>query len=238
MNNKDKNIIIGNNNQIDSDVIIHNNVKIGDNNIIKSGTIIYSNTEIGDNNTILEHNMIGSLAVEASQDYNELKYKGLIIGNNNMFHVRNIISSGHNNKTIIGDNNKILSDVYISHDNVIGNNVTFYPRVFSAGIVQYYDHSNVGAGACVHQKLKVGAYSMIGMNSTITKNVLPYFICINNKYSRLNSKKLDSKKLDNNSTNMLKFIENKIINNSNININTINNLSLPEEIKDEFMNIM
>ena len=27
---------------------------------------------------------------------------------------------------------------------------------------------------------------MIGMNNTITKNVMPFYICINNKYNRIN----------------------------------------------------
>ena len=31
---------------------------------------------------------------------------------------------------------------------------------------------------------------MIGMNTTVTKNVLPYFISINNKYTRVNIKRL------------------------------------------------
>lgn len=183
------------NNKIDPSVIIHENVIIGKNNIIKSGTVIYPNTVIGDNNVILEDNYLGTLAVEAKHRPNELKYKGLIIGDNNIFHIKNIVSSGFYGKTIIGNNNKILSGVYISHDNIIHNNVTFYPRVFSAGIVEYFDHSNVGAGAFIHQKTKIGSYSMIGMNTTVVKNVLPYFVNINGRYTRLNYSKISDEDL-------------------------------------------
>jgi UDP-N-acetylglucosamine acyltransferase len=178
------------NNFIDSSVIIYDNVVIGNNNIIKANTIIYENTVIGNNNIILEYNILGCLPVEANIHYEQIKSNGLIIGNNNFFHISNKISSGYYDKTIIGDNNKLLSDVYISHDNIIHNNITFYPRVFSAGIVEYFDNANIGAGAYIHQKCKVGSYSMIGMNCTITKNVLPFFVNINNKNFKLNKHKL------------------------------------------------
>ena len=86
------NIIIGKNNKIDENVIIHNDVAIGDNNIIKSGTVIYENTIIGDNNIILEENSFGILPVEANVKYSDICRKGLVIGNNNFFHIKNMIN--------------------------------------------------------------------------------------------------------------------------------------------------
>lgn len=183
---------IGKNNSIAENVKIGKNVVIGDNNTIKEGTVIYDNTKIGNSNIILEGNILGSLPVEANIDYKNICHGGLQIGNNNFFHIKNIISSGCYQKTIIGNNNKFLSEVYISHDNIVGDSATFYPRVFSSGLVQYDDFSGVGAGAHIHQKLRVGSYSMIGMNNTITKNVIPFIVCINGRYSRINLKKAPS----------------------------------------------
>lgn len=187
------NIIIGKNNNIDDGVIMHNNVIIGDNNIIKKGTIIYENTKIGNNNIILEDNLLGILPVEANVKYCDICRKGLIIGNNNFFHIKNIISSGYYNKTIIGNHNKLLAEIHISHDNIIHDHVTFYPRAFSAGLVEFFDNSNIGAGAFIQQRCKIGSYSMIGMNGVATKNVLPFMICINNKYIKLNEIKFTDK---------------------------------------------
>lgn len=222
---------IGKNNKIEKDVIIHRNVVIGDNNVIKTGTIIYPNTIIGNNNIIMENNYLGSLGVEANKDFNDLKYGGLIIGNNNTFHIKNIISSGLYGKTVIGDHNKILSDVYISHDNHIHNNVTFYPRVFSAGLVTFFNYSNVGAGAYIHQKIKVGAYSMIGMNNTIVNNVLPYMVCINGKYSRINTSKLDD-----NTIAQLENIKNLVTSKKYIDIKSLKNMikCLPLSMQSNF----
>jgi len=191
-----RNVIIGNENQIDDDVIIEENVVIGNNNIIKNGTIIHKNTIIGNHNIILENNNLGSLAVISNHDYCDLKYNGLKIGNHNFFHINNIISSGFYNQTIIGDNNKLLSEIYISHDNIIHDHVTFYPRVFSAGIVEFFKYSNIGAGAYIQQRSKIGAFSMIGMNGVVTRNVMPFMINVNNKYLRVNDKQLCNLKSD------------------------------------------
>ena len=188
-----KNIIIGENNVFEEGVIFHPNIIIGNGNTFKRGTVIYKNTVIGNDNVFMEENTLGSLVVEANKEYEEIKdsRNGLVIGNGNTFHIKNIISSGYYEKTIIGNYNKILSDVYISHDNVIGDYCVFYPRVFSAGLVTFFEGASIGAGVCIHQKQKIGAYSMIGMNSTITKNVKPYSVVINNKFSRINTAKLD-----------------------------------------------
>lgn len=186
------NIKIGKGNIIDDSVVIHDNVTIGDNNVIKAGTVIYENTIIGDNNTIFENNEIGTLVVDANVSPDELKRNGLIVGNNNFFHIHNTISSGFYRKTIIGNNNKFLSHTYISHDNIIHNNVVFYPKVFTAGLVEIFDFANLGACCCIHQKIKVGSYSMIGMNCSIVKNVLPFFINVNNRYTNINHKRLEN----------------------------------------------
>jgi UDP-N-acetylglucosamine acyltransferase len=211
-------------------VIIHPNVVIGNNNIIKTGTVIYPNTIIGDNNVFMEDNKIGTLPVEANKKYDDLSYNGLDIGDGNIFHVRNVISTGCYDRTRIGNDNKFLSDVFISHDNHIHNNVTFYPRVFSAGIVTYYSHASIGAGACIHQRLKVGGYSMIGMNNTIVRNVLPFMICINNRYSRLNLQKIDK-----DTATALTNIERSLIDDPS-SVPSINDL--PSNIQDIFNQIL
>ncbi len=179
-------IEIGKNNNIEEGVTIHKYVTIGNNNTIKKGCIIFPYTEIGHNNIILEDNWLGVLPVQANLPFDKMKRNALIIGNNNFFHIKNIISSGFQEETLIGNYNKFLSKVYISHDNIIHNHVTFYPGVFSSGFVEFFDRCNLGAGSHISQRCKIGSYSMIGMNGVATKNVLPFMVCINNKYTRLN----------------------------------------------------
>ena len=190
-----KNIKIGKNNFISPKAIIHNNVTIGNNNKIYDDVIIYPHTTIGNNNNIFPRNIIGEFPVSSNDKYNTYDFnltKGVTIGDNNVFHVNNIIFSGIDNKTFIGNNNKLLAENHISHDVKIFNNVTFYQRCIPDGYVIFLNNSNIGMGSIIHQKIVIGQYSMIGANSTITKHVFPYYININNKLHRLNEKKIPS----------------------------------------------
>jgi UDP-N-acetylglucosamine acyltransferase len=188
-----KNLKIGKNNFISPKAIIHDYVNIGNDNNIHDDVIIYPNTTIGDNNNIFPRNIIGEFPVGSNDKYNLYDFKltkGVEIGNNNLFHVSNIIFSGIDNKTFIGNNNKFLAENHIAHDVKVFNHVTFYPRCIPGGYSVYLDYSNIGMSAIIHQKTVVGQYSMIGANSTITKNVFPYYINIGNKLHRLNEKKI------------------------------------------------
>lgn len=203
------NVKMGNNNKIHSNVIIHDNVKIGNGNIIYDNVTIYPNTEIGNNNIIFNGNIIGEYPIQADgsfQDYDFNKTKGVIIGNGNFFHAKNIIFCGTEKNTIIGNENKILCDCHINHDCWIGNNVTLYPRVTLAGFVYCLDNCSIGGASFIHQRKIIGQYSMVGANNFVGKNVFPYFVFINNKITRLNYIKL---------TDEVKQNENKLIKLSN-----------------------
>lgn len=184
---------VGKNNIISITAVIHDNVVIGDNNYIGDNVIIYPNTTIGNNNRIFNCNVIGEFAINASDgwgDYDLSKCKGVIIGNDNIFHIKNIIFSGIENKTFIGNDNKILGECHIGHDTQIYNNVVIYPRVITGGYSEYLNNSNIGMCTVIHQRKIIGQYSMIGANNMVTKDVFPYYITINNKINRLNIAKI------------------------------------------------
>lgn len=204
-----KDLIIGKNNYIESGVKLMKNVIIGDNNKIYDGTVIYPNTKIGNNNIILNNNILGEHPIESNEKFNKKIFNGLEIGNNNFLHINNIIYNGYYRKTLIHNNNKILGESHIGHDVHIYNNVNIYTRGMICGLVDMLDYSGIGVYSAIHQRVKIGQYSFVGMNNTITKNVFPFFININNKHLKLNNHLLDKNynyKLD---TNIL----NEIVNN-------------------------
>ena len=212
-----KKIKIGKNNYISSKAIIHNNVTIGDNNKIYDNVVIYPNTIIGNNNNIFNGNVIGEYPISSDNKYMNYDInlsKGVQIGNNNLFHVNNIIFGGLSNKTVIGDNNKFLGENHIGHDVLIKNNVTSYCRVLFGGYVVCLDHSNIGTYAFIQQQTIIGQYSMIGAQSALTKNAFPYFVNINNKITRLNHIKIS--KLVSENELILREINDKIFNKENI----------------------
>lgn len=65
---------------------------------------------------------------------------------------------------------------YVAHDCVIGNFVTFAPRVCCNGNVHIEDHAYIGTGAVLKQgtpgkPLIIGRGAVVGMGAVVTKNV-------------------------------------------------------------------
>lgn len=65
---------------------------------------------------------------------------------------------------------------YIAHDCVIGDYVTFAPRVSCNGRVRIDDHAYIGTGAILkqgnaHKPLTIGAGAIIGMGAIVTRDV-------------------------------------------------------------------
>jgi sugar O-acyltransferase (sialic acid O-acetyltransferase NeuD family) len=74
---------------------------------------------------------------------------------------------------------------YVAHDCVIGNYVTFAPRVSCNGNVHIGDYAYIGTGAVIKQgtpekPLVIGAGAVVGMGAVVTKNVPPGATVIGN----------------------------------------------------------
>lgn len=67
---------------------------------------------------------------------------------------------------------------YVEHDCVIGDFVTFAPRVACNGNVHIGDHAYIGTGAVIRQgrsgaPLRIGEGAVVGMGAVVTKDVPP-----------------------------------------------------------------
>lgn len=65
---------------------------------------------------------------------------------------------------------------YVAHDCVIGDFVTFAPRVTCNGNIVVEDHAYIGAGAVIKQgtnkrPLRIGRGAVVGMGAVVTKDV-------------------------------------------------------------------
>lgn len=65
---------------------------------------------------------------------------------------------------------------YVAHDCMIGDYVTFAPRVSCNGNVHIHDHAYIGAGAIIKQgtpdkPLVIGKGAVIGMGAVVTRDV-------------------------------------------------------------------
>lgn len=65
---------------------------------------------------------------------------------------------------------------YVEHDCIIGDYVTFAPRVNCNGNIHIHDHAYIGAGAVIKQgtadkPLIIGEGAIVGMGAVVTKDV-------------------------------------------------------------------
>lgn len=74
---------------------------------------------------------------------------------------------------------------YVEHDCVIGDFVTFAPRVNCNGNVTIGDHAYIGANATIRQGLTIGAGAIVGMGAVVTKDVPPGEVWAGNPAARL-----------------------------------------------------
>ena len=181
------------NNHIHSTAIVAPDVVLGDNNQIGPYCVIGgmgSPVQIGSNNYFGAFVLIGSPAQSVTHYSNSTmlnfekwasdnrdKTSGVRIGDGNVFRDRVSVDAGISKTTVINDGCYLHSLSQINHDCRLGESVVFAPGVISSGNCIFMRSSQVGANAVIHQGIQVGSYSMIGMNSTVTKNVPDFALC-------------------------------------------------------------
>ncbi len=91
-------------------------------------------------------------------------------------------------ETSIGARSLIMHNGHVAHDVEIGPDVTLSPNVTLGGHTRVHRGATIGIGAMTHQHTTIGAYSMIGMGSVVTKDVPPFLTVAGNpaKYLRAN----------------------------------------------------
>jgi sugar O-acyltransferase (sialic acid O-acetyltransferase NeuD family) len=79
-----------------------------------------------------------------------------------------------NTGTVIGDNVILNTGCTVDHHNHIGNHAHIAPGVHLGGDVTIGEGTLIGIGAIVIPQRTVGAWSVIGAGSVVTKDIPPY----------------------------------------------------------------
>lgn len=95
--------------------------------------------------------------------------------------------------TRIGESFHINIYSYVGHDCIIGNYVTFGPRVSCNGHVHIHDNVYIGTGAIIKEgtadkPLVIGEGAFIGMGALVTKDVPPGAVAVGKPARAIQSK--------------------------------------------------
>lgn len=77
-------------------------------------------------------------------------------------------------QTVVGDDCFIMANAHVAHDCRLARGVVIANNVMLAGHVHIGEKVVIGGGAGIHQFCRIGAYSMVAGNASITADVPPY----------------------------------------------------------------
>ena len=166
---------IGKNVTIEPFAVIGDNVTIGDGTIVGPHVVIKGWTTIGQDCHFYQGASIG----EVPQD---LKFKGeksyTYIGDRTSIRECATVhrATGEGEETRIGNDCLLMAYTHVAHNCVVGNNVIMSNAAMIAGHVVVEDRAVIGGMAGVHQFVKIGRNAMVGGDSKLVQDVVPYTI--------------------------------------------------------------
>lgn len=73
----------------------------------------------------------------------------------------------------LGDHVVVMPGTILTHDDRVESHVTFAAGVRVAGGVVIGEGAYLGAGALVRERLRIGAWSLVGMGAVVTRDIPP-----------------------------------------------------------------
>lgn len=131
--------------------------------------MISGKVKIGNNNWIGPLVSIGT--PPEHREFHNKPLGQIVIGNGNVIHEHTAIQSPTIGTTEIGSECFLMHSTHVAHDCFLADKVTIAPMAVLAGHVNLGYASTLGIGVAIHQHLNIGPFAMIGMNSTVTKDV-------------------------------------------------------------------
>jgi len=169
-------------NKIHSTAIIEESVTLGKNVEVGPYAVIEGNTTIGEGTKIGPFCHLGGIPQDPG--YNG-EPTSLIIGKKCRINEYVMIESGEQG-TIVGDNCFFMTHSGIAHDTKVGDRCTFSVNAGTVGRCTVEDDTFFGIGAKVHQQVRIGRLSILGGNSFVKRDVLPYSMIENGQMRGVN----------------------------------------------------
>jgi UDP-N-acetylglucosamine acyltransferase len=146
-------------------------INIDGNWIHHSAIVFRDRVKMGTGNVIGPYAVIGSNGEIRGKD--QAEFEGLIeIGNDNVIsELVTIQRPFANSVTKIGDRNLIMAHAHVGHDAQIGNDCEICTGVILGGYCVVEDGAKIKLGATVRNRKRVGKGSLVGLGSSVVKDV-------------------------------------------------------------------
>ncbi len=171
--------------------IISQGAKLGADVTIGAYAIIEPDTEIGDRTEIRAHACIKQFARLGSDN---IIHEGAVLGGEpqdlSFTNCTSYLEIGDRNRiregvtmhraaqagaaTVVGSDCFIMTYAHVAHDCKLGNQIILANNVALAGHVEIEDQVFISGGVVIHQFSRLGRLAMIGGNSKIVQDCLPF----------------------------------------------------------------
>ena len=150
-------------------------VAVGTNKIHRTA-LIAEDVELGENNIIGAFTVIGGYGGMLG----DFSAKGkVVIGDNNIIHNHVEIKGPYRTAiTRIGNNNLIMDYVNVGHDCVVEDHCVIASGSRVAGCCHIESWASLGLNAVIHQRIRIGHTSMVGMGSIVMANAEPEYVYV------------------------------------------------------------
>lgn len=176
---------IGNNTIVMPLAYIDRDVKIGHNCKIHSGARILPHTVIGNNCEIHENAVLGTVGLAYEGEQRIPQIGGLAIGNHCSIGASSIIARGAIDNTQLGNNVAIDAGCFISHNDVIEDDVRIVGGTTVFGSVRIGKGSFVSGNCAIRNGVGIGDNGFVGMGAVVVKSVPSGWIVVGNPAHRM-----------------------------------------------------
>jgi len=154
--------------------VVEEETELGDRCEVRAHATIKRYTRLGADNLVHEGAVLGG---EPQDVADKGEPSRLVIGDGNRIREGVTIHRGsQGGETRVGSGCFLMAYVHVAHDNVIGDGAILANNVMLAGHVAIAGGAFLGGGAGVHQFCRIGRLAMIGGNSKVVQDCLPFVI--------------------------------------------------------------
>lgn len=154
--------------------IVESDVCIGARTEVRAHAVVKRYTTLGADNQVHEGAVLGGEPQDVGFQGGESR---LVVGDRNRIREGvTIHRAGAGRETRIGSDCFLMAYVHVAHDDTLGDGVIVANNVALAGHVSIGDRAFLSGGVVVHQFCRVGRLAMVGGNSKVVQDCLPFVI--------------------------------------------------------------